>query len=157
MAVFGYTPAGSVQALAHHLHIPTDARAIPVAAEFPELLAIAGGAVIGVLLASQATLVAQFAGGGGFGFEQVVAGHTPASGAHFLEVLTRPALDAVNGSGFAGLALHTALGTDHILSIIIEAPRTRAAHFRTISGVLILQAGITVSGRRTGGTTGGTL
>ena len=152
-----HTPAGPIQALAHHLHIPTDARAFPVAAEFPELLAIAGGAVIGVLLASQATLVAQLAGGDGFGFEQVVSSNASAGGAHFLEVATRPALDAVNGSGLAGFTLHTALWADHILSIIIEAPRTRAAHFRTISGVLIFQTGITVGGRRTGETTGGTL
>ena len=150
LAVLGHTPAGPIQALAHHLHIPTDARALPVAAEFPELLAIAGGAVIGVLLASQATLVAQLAGGGGFGFEQVVASHASAGGPHFLEVAGRPTLDAVDGSGFAGLALHAALGADYVLSVVIEAPQARAPVCRVPSGVLVLQAGIAVGGRGTG-------
>ena len=140
LAVLGHTPARLIQALAHHLHIPTDARALPVAVEFPELLTIAGGAVIGVLLTSQATRVAQLAGGGGFGFEQIVARDASAGGPYSLKVLAGSTFKAVDGSGFAGFTLHTTLETDHILSIIIEARRTGAAHFRAISGVLTLQA-----------------
>ena len=138
LAVLGHTPAGFIQTLTHHLNVPADAWALPVAVEFPEILAITGGAVIGVLLASQAALVTQLAGGGGLGFEQVIASHAPTSGAHFLKVATRPALDAVDGSGFAGLALHATLRTDHILSVVIEAPQASASDFRAVSSVLTL-------------------
>ena len=96
LAVLGYTSAGSVQALPHHLHVPTDARTLPVAVEFPELLGITGRTIIGVLLASQAALVAQLASSGDLCFQEVVPSEASTGGAHFLEILVCSAFQAID-------------------------------------------------------------